>query len=77
MAREISKTQVSYPGPSWPSCFELLPFVNFHFEFLSGSLLPKCKRFQLEISQTDNTQVSSNYSPGVKFDPTPRVTSLT
>ena len=30
MAREISKTQVSDPGPSWPSCF-FLPqyFLSF------------------------------------------------
>ena len=25
MARVISKTQVSYPGPSWPSCFVKSP----------------------------------------------------
>ena len=33
--------------------FELLPFVNFHFEFLSGSLLPNYKSYLLETSQTD------------------------
>ena len=35
--------------------FELFPFVNFHFEFLSGSLLPNYKSYQLETSQTDRT----------------------
>ena len=35
--------------------FELLPFVNFHFKFLSGSLLPDYKSYQLETSQTDRT----------------------
>ena len=35
--------------------FELLPLVNFHFEFLSGSLLPIYKSYQLETSQTDRT----------------------
>ena len=35
--------------------FELLPFVNFHFEFLSGSLRPNYESYQLETSQTDTT----------------------
>ena len=35
--------------------FELLPFVNFHFEFLSGSLIPNYKSYQLKTSQTDRT----------------------
>ena len=35
--------------------FELSPLVNFHFEFLSGSLLPNYKSYQLDTSQTDRT----------------------
>ena len=35
--------------------FELLPFVNFPFAFLSGSFLPGYKSYQLETSQSDRT----------------------
>ena len=33
MARVISKTQVSDPGPSWPSCFVFLSFKSFEDRF--------------------------------------------
>ena len=31
LARAISKTQVSDPGPSWPSCFQTLADIDLIF----------------------------------------------
>ena len=45
--------------------------------FLSETMRPKATKFGMYLYQMGLYHVSSNYSPGVKFDPTPGVTSFT
>ena len=45
--------------------------------FLSETIRVRATEFGMKLYQMGPYQVSSNYSPGVKFDPTPGVTSFT
>ena len=45
--------------------------------FLSDTIMPRATKFGMYLYLMGLYQVSSNYSPGVKFDPTPGVTSFT
>ena len=45
--------------------------------FLSETIMPRATKFGMYLYLMGLYQVSSNYSPGVKFDPTPGFTSFT
>ena len=42
-------TQVSDIGPSWSSCFQLLPFVNFQFELCQDDNFETIKPINLKL----------------------------
>ena len=55
---------------------KLKKFENFE-NLLSETIRVRAAKFGMSLYLMGLYQVSSNYSPGVKFDPTPGVTSFT
>ena len=69
MARVISKTQVSDPGPSWPSCFvggrgkseiEYLPLPSRPLEICDPSLEKRHRNSKIEMIKAGTKQAQAD-----------------
>ena len=59
MARVISKTQLSDPGPSWPSCFCFYRAINRAF----ANLGPPCQNTSdaVDVRSELDLRIGNNY----------------